>query len=134
MDYVHSEANRGKTGALGVPRLQHPELALLDGELDVLHFSIVLFERIANFIELLINVRHLALKFGDFLRCTDAGDHILALGVNEVLAVKGLLSGRRIARESNPRATVIPHVAEYHGADVGGRPPVVRKTVLPSVD
>ena len=37
VDQVDGDAHGGETGALGVARLQHPDFAALDGELDVLH-------------------------------------------------------------------------------------------------
>ena len=44
LHHVDGEADGGKPGALAVARLQHPELLLLHGELDVLHVAVVLLQ------------------------------------------------------------------------------------------
>ena len=41
--HVDGDADGGQAGALAVAGLQHVELAILDGELEVLHVAIVLF-------------------------------------------------------------------------------------------
>ena len=48
---------RGLRGALAVARLQHPQLALLDREFEILHVAVMLLERGVD-----------ALKFGEGLR------------------------------------------------------------------
>ena len=44
-DEVDGDLESRLRGALAGSRLQHPELAFLDGELDVLHVAVVLLER-----------------------------------------------------------------------------------------
>ena len=44
LHHVDRDAHRGRAGALAVARLQHVQLAVLDGELEILHVAIVLFE------------------------------------------------------------------------------------------
>ena len=56
--HIDREAHGGEAGALAVARLQHPELALLDGELDVLHVVVVLLEHLADLVELLVDLGH----------------------------------------------------------------------------
>src|SRR5262249_8802624 len=134
LDHVHGEADRGEAGPLAVARLQHPEPTLLDGELDVLHVAVVFFQDVADVVELLVNAGHLLLKLGDLLGRADAGDHVLPLGVDEVLAVEDLLAGGRVPGEGDAGAGVVTHVAKDHRTDVGGRAPVVGVAVLPAVD
>ena len=43
-DHIHGDAHRRRTGALAVAGLQHVQLAFFDGELEILHVAIVLFE------------------------------------------------------------------------------------------
>ena len=50
--------HRGARGALAVARLQHPELAALDRELDVLHVAVVRLEPLADPQQLLVRRRH----------------------------------------------------------------------------
>ncbi len=41
LGHVHGHAQRGAAGALAHPGLQHPQLALIDGELGVAHVAVV---------------------------------------------------------------------------------------------
>ena len=102
--HVDGDAHGGARRALAAARLQHPELAALDRELDVLHVAVVLLEPLVDRDELAIGLRHLALErrqvlrvrgaagLVDRLRRADAGDDVLALGVLQVLAVEDLRS------------------------------------------
>ena len=59
---------------------------------------------------------------GDFLRRTDAGHHVFALGVEEVFAVEVLVLARGgIAGERHARAAAFAHIAEDHGLHVDRR-------------
>ena len=53
VDQVDRDPHGGETGPLGVAGLQHPNLAALHRELDVLHVAIVRFELFADFDQLL---------------------------------------------------------------------------------
>ena len=130
LHHVDGDLERGLGGALAVARLQHVELAALDGELDVLHVAVVLLEPLAHVGELLEHLRHdlfhgrrvgllreLALH-GEVLRRADAGHHVLALRVHEILAVEQVRAGRRIAREGDAGGAIVAHVAEHHGLHV----------------
>ncbi len=75
--------------------------------------------------ELLVRLRHLVLELADRLRRADARDHVLALGVDEVLAVQLLGAVERVARERDAGAGVVAHVAEDHAHDVHGGAEVV---------
>ena len=85
--HVHGDANRSRAGPFACARLQHPELAALDRELAVLHVMIMLFQQLRDRIELLINFRQFLFQLADRIRSARAGDDILALRVQEVLAV-----------------------------------------------
>ena len=45
---INGDLQRRFGGALAIAGLQHPQLALLDGELDILHVAIVVFELVEN--------------------------------------------------------------------------------------
>jgi hypothetical protein len=68
-----------------------------------------------------VDFRHVALHFGDGLRGANAGHHVLALGVDQVLAVDQVFAGAGIAREADAGAGIVAHVAEHHGADIHRR-------------
>ena len=117
-DHVDGDADGGQAGALAVAGLQHVELAILDGELEVLHVAIVLFHLPGDGAQLLVDLGHGALEFADGQRRADAGDHVFALRVHQVLAEEDVLAGGGIAREADAGAGVLAQVAEDHGLHV----------------
>ena len=54
--HLDGDANRGAPGALAVARLQHVQAAVLDGELEVLHVAIVLFQPRGDLAQLVVDV------------------------------------------------------------------------------
>ena len=139
------DAQRRLRGALAAARLQHPELALLHGEFEVLHVAVVLFERRVDALQFsegarqrrlhrrLVGARLLARFFGDLLRRADAGDHVLALRVDEELAVELVLAGRGVAGEGDAGCRCRAHVAEHHGLDVNRGAPALRDAVQAAI-
>ena len=136
--HVDGDLHGGLRGALAGARLQHPELAALDGELDVLHVAVVALELLVDPHQLAVGARHLLLEGReralplaaagaiDGLRRADARHHVLALRVLQVLAVEHLVAGRGVAREGDARGAVVAHVAEHHRLHVHGRAPALR--------
>src|ERR1700722_17697531 len=59
----------------------------------------------------------------------DAGDHALALRVDEELAVEFFLAGRRIARKCDSGRRGLAHIAKNHGLHVNRRAPAFRNAV-----
>ena len=112
--HVDRDPHRGRRGPLPGSRLEEVELPFLDGELDVLHVAIVFLQDLADLEELLVDLRHLLLQRGDRLRGADPGDDVLPLGVQQVLTVELVLTGRRVAGERDPGAGVLAHVSEHH--------------------
>ena len=146
-EHVHRDLDHGRAGAFAVAALEHPQLAVLDRELDVLHVLEILLQVVLDLIEFLVNHRHdlfergvfRAAVFlgdvlcgrpalrpfeGDLLRGADAGHDVLALGVDEVFAVEEVFTRRGVAREGYARRRVAAHVAEYHGLYGHGRSPL----------
>ena len=58
IDHVNGHLQGGEAGALADTALQHPQLAFLDGELDVLHILEVLLEVETDVVQLLVHFRH----------------------------------------------------------------------------
>ena len=56
--HVDGYAQGGARGALAVAGLQHPELAALHGELEVLHVAVVPLEQLRRLDELFEHDRH----------------------------------------------------------------------------
>ena len=129
VDHVDRDFDRRLGGALRGPRLQHPQLALLDGELEVLHIAVVLLQPLGVRFKLFVDIRKLLLQGCDRLWGADPCDHVLALGVRQVIAVEDFLAGVGVAREGDAGAGIVAHVAEDHGLDVDGGAQVVRDLI-----
>ena len=99
--HVDRGLDRGRGRPLRGARLQEVELALLDGELDVLHVAVVVLERAHRLEELVVRLGHALAQLLERLRRAGPGDDVLALRVDEVLAVDALLAGRGVAGEAD---------------------------------
>ena len=141
IDHVDGHLQGGEAGALADTALQHPQLAFLDGELDVLHVLEVLLEVETDVVQLLVHFRHGGLEGSEVLvllalgglvqgvRGADARDHVLALGVDQPFAVELVVTVGRVAGEGHAGGGGVAHVAEHHGLDVHSRAPVVRNVL-----
>ena len=136
LDHLDSDAQGGGGGALAHAGLEHPELALLDGELDIAHIAIVILERQEHALELLtcrLEARG-SLEVGDGLGVADAGDNVLALGVHQKVPVELLSAVGRVARKGDAGRRGLPLVAKGHGLDVDGGAELVGNAMLLAVD
>ena len=127
--HVDRDADGGQPGALAVARLQHEEAAALDRELEVLHVAHLALERLAHLHELLVDLGPDLFELDRRSRRADAGDHVLALGIDQELAVEVVLAGGRVAREAHAGARLVAVVAEDHGLHVDRRAPGVGDVV-----
>jgi len=150
--HIDGDLDRGGRCALAGAGLQHPELLVLNGEFNVLHFFIMLFQFGVNLYQIRVGGGHVFFQrrifcgpflfgdvvvfgpaqgafFGDLLRGADAGDDVFALRVDQVFAVKPFFAGGRVAREGDARGAAFAAVSENHGLDVDGGAPVVVKAV-----
>ena len=138
LQHIHCHLQGGNAGALADTALQHPELAFLDGELYILHVVEVGFQLEADSVEFSINLGHCLLQALEVLVMVGLGglvqrvggadtrDHVLALGVDEPLAVELVVAGGRIAAESDTGCGGVAHVAEHHALHVYSGAPVIR--------
>ena len=133
IDKIASNLERCLCGSLTVSGLQHVELAVLDGELHILHVSVVVLEGLADLVELLECLRELLLHLVDVHRGAHARNDVLTLCVGQELTEEALLARRRISRERNASAAVIAHVTECHGLHVDSRAPGVGDIVVAAV-
>src|SRR5438445_587758 len=124
-DHVRRDLHRGGGGALRRARLEHVQLAALDGELEVLGVAIVLLQALGDLLELRVRLRQVALHLRDRRGCPNPRDDVLALGVRQVLAVELLGTGVRVPRERHAGPGVVAHVAEHHRHDAASGPEVV---------
>ena len=96
LDHLDGDPHGRAGGALAVAGLEHVQLALFDGELEVLHvldsasraMSLILSSSFQLF------VLHLPI-WSQWMRRADAGDDVFALGVDEEFAVELVLRRSR---------------------------------------
>ena len=125
VDQVAGDLQSSLGGALAVTGLQHEELAILDGELHVLHILVVVLEAGSDLNELIVDLGHLLMQLADGRRSTDTGDDVLALSVDQVLAHQLLLAGGGVTGEGNAGAGTHTGVTEGHLLHVDGSAPLV---------
>ena len=134
LDHIDGDFYCGQAGPLADPALQHEEPVVFDGELDIHHIAIVLFENRADIVELGVNFRIILLELFDFQRRSDAGYDIFALGIHQELTVENIVAVSCVAGKRNAGAALRPHIAEHHGLYVARRAPVTGNMVEPAVD
>ena len=125
-DHVHRHLQGGRAGALADAGLEHPELALLDGELGVAHVLVVPLEPVEDLQQVGVDLGELLLQRRDGLGVADAGHHVLTLRVDQEVAVGALGPRGGVAGEADAGARVVVAVAEDHRLDVDGGAEVVR--------
>ena len=131
--HVAGDAEGGDAGALAVAGLEHVDLAVLDGELEVLHVAEVVFEGLADGAEFLVGAGHDLGQAGDGVGGADTGHHVFALGVHEEFAVEFVGAGGGVAGEGHTGAGFIAGVAEYHALHVHGGAPFAGDAVFLAV-
>ena len=110
--------------SLTISGLKEEQLALLDGELHILHITVVILKLHGKLHELLVALGKILLQLCDGAGSTNACNDVLTLCIDEVLTIDALLTGGRITCECNAGTGGIAHVAEYHGLYVYGCAPV----------
>ena len=136
LDHFDGDAQGGGGGALAHAVLEHPELALLDGKLDIAHIAVMILERQEHALELLtcgLEARG-GLEVGDGLGVADTGDDVLALGINQKVTVELLGAVGRITRKGDACRRGLALVAKGHGLHVDGGAELVGDAVLFAID
>jgi hypothetical protein len=67
------------------------------------------------------------------LRGADAGDDVLALRVDEILAIELVGAGRGVAGKRDAGRAILAHVAEHHRLDIDGGAPIGRDAVQAAI-
>src|SRR2546426_1615520 len=133
MNHVKCNLDSGPSGAFAVARLEHIQLAFLDGELEVLNVLVMPLEAVSDVAQLPVNIWHHLFELFDRDRCSHARDDVFSLSVHQELAVKLLFARGRVPRETYPRPGSLAHVAEDHRLDVDGRAKVIGDLAHPAV-
>jgi len=106
--HLHRHAQRCQGGALGDAGLQHEQLAVFDGELELLGVLKGFFQRLADAGELLHEpVGNMALRRDP----TPSGNDVFALGLGQPVDVGMVFAGRGIAGEADTGAGIAAGIA-----------------------
>ena len=108
----HSERSGRRT--LTGTALEHIEFTFFYGELHILHIFVVVFQKSADFAELIIGFFIFFFKLGEFNRRTDTRNDVFTLRIKEVIAVEYVFTAIGIARKADAGTGGIPFVTEYH--------------------
>ena len=133
VDEIASDFECRGSGTLAVSGLQHKKFAFFDGELHILHVSVMLFESVDDILELFVNSGVVFLKFGNGLRSADACDNVFALCVHKVFTEETLFAGSGVSGERNAGAGGVAHVTEDHHLNVDCGAPVAGDIVHAAV-
>ena len=119
-DHLDRDAKRRRSRALAHARLEHPELALLDGELNVAHIVEVVLEDLEDALEVVGGLleRRVFSEFLDRHRVADTRNDVLALGVHQEVTVAFTCAIGRVAREGDTRRRGLALVAVGHSLHV----------------
>jgi hypothetical protein len=120
-------------GPLADPRLQQPQLALFDRELDVAHVLEVPLEGVHMLLELPEGARLDVAHLLELERVTDARDDVLSLGILQIVPVTPLVAVRGVTREGDTRPRIVSTVAEDHRLHVDGGAERIGDPVPPAV-
>ena len=120
LDEVDRKPQRGLRRSLRRARLQDPQFAVFDRELDVLHVGEFLFEPRQRFAQLRRDRRK---RTGDRLfgfGSAASGHDVFALRLKQDVDDRLRRAGRRIARKRHARAGRQSAIAEHHRLDRDG--------------
>ena len=131
---VAGDLQRSLCGALAVTGLEHIELTVLNGELHVLHITVVILKQLADLLEVGKRLGELGLHLGNGHGGANTCNDVLALCVGKELAHQVLFAGCGVTGECNAGAAVVAHVAERHHLNVDGGTPRVGDVVVAAVD
>ena len=122
------------SGTLAVTGLQHVQVAVLNGELHILHIAEVVLQTGSDLNELVVDLRHLLVQVADGRRSADTSNDVLALCIDEVLAHQLLSAGGGVTGECNAGAGAVAGVTESHLLDVDSGTPLVGDLVHLTID
>ena len=101
LGHVDSHTQSSSTGALANTGLQHPQLALFNGELGVAHVFVVRFKAHKDCHQFIVNLRELGLQSIEVFGITNTSNHVFALGIDQEVTVRNVFAGCRITGETN---------------------------------
>ena len=114
VDRVDGEADGGERVALRRAGLEDEQPPVLDRVLDVLDVPVVALEPLERLDQLRMDGGHPGGKPVEGLGVADPGNDVLALRVEQEVAVRARVAVGRIAAERDPGAGALAEVAEHH--------------------
>ena len=109
-------------------------MAVLNGELHILHIAEVVLQTGCDLNELIVHLRHLILQVADGRRSAHACDDVLALCIDQVLAHQLLSAGGGVTGEGNAGAGTVAGVTKGHLLHVDSGTPLVGDLVHLTID
>ena len=134
LHHVESDIDSSETSALSVTGLQHPELALFNRELNVLHITKVLLKLLTNNEKFFVRLGKVLGHLGDGLWCANTSDNVLTLCIDEILTVEYIFAGSRVTGESHASSGGLTGVTKDHGLHVNRSPPSGGDPILLAVN
>ncbi len=126
LHHVHGHLQCRSRRTLAHAGLQHPQRALLDGELDVAHVAVGLLECLEDLPQLCTRLGEGLGKISERLGHADSRHDILSLRILEEVAVVLVRPVGRIARECHTRRARLALVAEDHRLHIDRSPEIIR--------
>ena len=134
IDQLRGYAESRGGGTLTHTSLEHPQLAALNGELNVTHVLVVSLQFAHDRQELFVGFGILVSEFRKRLRVSDARNNVFTLRVHEVITVNTRVPGRGVAGEANTGAGGLPHVSKHHRLNVDSGAQVIGNAFAATVN
>ena len=131
--HVHGELKRRGCGALSVTRLEHEQLAFLNGELHVLHVLEMFFQNRPDLHQFGERLGHFLLQTSHRLWCANPCHDVFALGVDQEFSIEFIHPVRRVTRESHSGTGCCTRVSVHHCLHVDCSTPCSRDVVFTTV-
>ncbi|CAB4822075.1 unannotated protein [freshwater metagenome] len=120
LGHVNSHTQCCGASALANASLQHPQLALVNGELGVTHVFVVSFKTHKDRHQFVVNLRELGLQSIKVFGIANTSNHVFALRVDQEVTVRNVFASCGVTGETNAGARVVVAVTEHHRLYVDG--------------
>ena len=118
LGHVDSHTQSSGTSALTNTCLQHPQLALFDGELGVAHVFVVRLKTHKNRHQFSMNLRELGLQGIEVFGIADTSNYVFALCVDQEVTVRNVFASCCVTSETNASTRIVVAVTKHHGLNV----------------
>ncbi len=132
IDHLDGNLECSSCRALTHTSLKHPQLALLNSELNVAHIAVMILERNKDLLKFASSTLQAfsVLKVGDGLGITNTGNNVFALSIYQEVTIKLACTISRVTRKGNACGRGITLVAKDHNLYVNRGTKIVRDSML----